>query len=293
MGPGTSPPARKDTGHLRLSLPVVPDFLILGAPKCGTTSLAAALRSHPDIFLPAAKEAHHFGVVPDTEAGGAAYARFFSGWQGQPVLGEATPGYLQNPDAARQIARVAPRVRAVALVRNPVDRAYSSYWHGVRSGWIHGPFEQILEHEPRFATQPRVGFHRPVSGGRYAESILRYHRVGIGPDQLLVVTFEDLVADPASHLAEIQRHIGVAPVVDELPRQNRNMRNILPRHLRKAVFIRRQTWPLAGRDLRLANRPFTPPPMNPITRRGLVATFAPHNEALRQLLGRDLPGWDQ
>lgn len=255
--------------------------------------MAAALRPHPDIFLPAAKEAHHFGTVSDADAGGAAYARFFAGWDGTSMVGEATPTYLSDPTAARQIARVAPDVRAVAIVRNPVDRAYSAYWHGVRSGYLRGSFEQVLAAEPRHAAMPWASFSRPVHVGRYAEQIRRYHRLGIGPSQLLVVVFEELIADPAAHLAAIQTHIGVAPLVSELPRVNTTMRNTLPRALRKYVFrARRQSLP-ARWLYQTFNRPYSPPPMNPITRRGLVATFAPHNEALRHLLGRDLPGWDQ
>jgi hypothetical protein len=57
--------------------PLIPDFLILGAQKCGTSSLASALRSHPDIFISALKEAQHYGFVPDEQVGGDSYREFF------------------------------------------------------------------------------------------------------------------------------------------------------------------------------------------------------------------------
>ena len=86
----------------------LPTFLILGAQKCGTTSLARALARNPHIFLPSAKEAHYFGEVADEDIDAATYSQFFSGWSHEPMIGEATPEYLALPGAASQIHRLLP-----------------------------------------------------------------------------------------------------------------------------------------------------------------------------------------
>lgn len=102
--------------------PLPPDFLILGARKCGTTSLASALRLHPQVFIPQSKEAHHFGSVGDSDVGGEAYRAFFREWSGQPVGGEATPTYLYWSRSAEQICRFLPGVKGIVVLRDPDDR---------------------------------------------------------------------------------------------------------------------------------------------------------------------------
>src|SRR5262245_35984407 len=121
----------------------VPDFLILGAQKSGTSTLATALGRHPDIYIPWMKEAHYFHTK-DARADAPEYQAFFSDRQGERFAGEATPDYLYVAEAAINIARELPEARFVVILRNPVDRAYSAYWHARRAGAIEGSFEEGL-----------------------------------------------------------------------------------------------------------------------------------------------------
>ena len=278
----------------RLALPVRPDFLIIGAQKSGTTSLAIALGRHPEIHLPEAKEAHHFGSVPDEEAGGESYRRFFSGWSGERLIGEATPEYLFNPKSARQIAAGAPDAKLIAVLRNPVDRLYSAYWHAQRAGSTYRTFEAFLEAQisARASHERMVGSN--IVYGHYAIQLQRYHRLGVDPSRIQVLLFDDLVADPRAALALVQRFIGVEPLVKRLPRSNSNRSSILPPAGRRVLFrIRKRNVAVGRRIAMFTDRDHVVPRMRQFTRLGLIEYYRPHNEALAELIGRDLSAWDR
>jgi len=272
--------------------PLPPDFLILGAQKCGTTSLAAALRTHPQVFIPAVKEAHHFGKVDDAEVGGRAYRRFFSEWDGQPVVGEATPNYLLLPRSAEQICRFLPEVKGIVLLRNPVDRAYSGYWHSDRVGLVPGPFEEVIDREMSDPVTSLRRFGDLVIRGHYAEQLQRYLDLGFDRERLLVLFFEEMRSDGAGALCRVQEFLGIDVVLTEVPHRNEASRSGIPRRLRRHLTPRRHTL-LINRFLRATRRPFVPPPMDPEVRARLVEHYRPHNARLAELLGRDLPGWDR
>ncbi len=273
--------------------PPLPNMLLLGAQKCGTTALANSLRRHPEIFLPARKELHHFGEVPDDRAAGDAYRTLFAGWEGERWLGEATPAYLYLASAARQIGKHLPGVMALAVLRNPVDRAYSAYWHGRRLYRFSGTFEEALADEPRRLAEGAWGFAALVDRGRYATQLQRYADSGVARDRLLVVLHEDLVGDQVTTLAGIARFLGLASALDPLERRNESARQVLPAFVGRRLQNRAGRQPLAARIVRAGRRPFRYPPMDPVTRRVLVDTFAPGNAALAEWLGRDLSHWNR
>src|SRR5437667_5641216 len=102
----------------------LPNFFIVGAPRCGTTALYTYLRQHPDIFLPETKEPHYFNR--DMNSGGAIrdhkeYLSLFAGAQGRARVGEASVYYLSSAYAAREISKVCPGAKIIVMLRNPVD----------------------------------------------------------------------------------------------------------------------------------------------------------------------------
>ncbi|MEY4175458.1 MAG: hypothetical protein RI900_2623 [Actinomycetota bacterium] len=269
---------------------VKPDFLILGAQKSATTSLAMALAAHPDVLLPKAKEAHHFGAVSDADAGGDAYRRFFAEWSGQRLIGDATPNYLVLPAATRQIMRVAPEVKAITVLRNPIDRAYSAYWHGVAAGVNRGSFEKVLAREPKWMAAGRPDFRAPRWGGCYSVHIDRFLREGFPRSQWLFLLHDEVVARPVETLTAVQEFLGLEPLVTELPHLNTSQRSVLPWPLRRMVFRNRHRR-VANSIAFRSRRPFTPPPMAEATRRELQRFYAPLNAELGSFLGRDLSHW--
>lgn len=279
--------------------PFPPDFLILGAQKCGTTSMADALRSHPDIFVPRFKEAHHFGRVPDEEVGGAAYCEFFSEWAGQSMVGEATPEYLSMPSSADQICRFLPEVLGIVQLRNPIDRAYSAFWHGVRAGRLRSDFsttvdEELAELAAGNGQAGRVaqGFRNIVVRGQYAEQLQRYFDGGFDRERMLILVLEEILDDPTDALRTVQEFLGVAPLVSEFPHLNETGRSILPRRMRSFLFANWRTRPAHAIES-VTVRPFSPPPMDPQVRSRLVEHYRPWNERLGVLLGRDFSDWDR
>lgn len=106
---------------------MLPNFLIVGAARAGTTSLYYYLKQHPDVFMSPKKEIDFFDVDKNFEKGLDWYERYFEGYTGQKAIGEASPLYMYLEKVPKRIAKVIPDVKLIFILRNPVDRAYSHY----------------------------------------------------------------------------------------------------------------------------------------------------------------------
>lgn len=248
-------------GHMR------PSFLIIGAQKAGTSALFRMLAAHPSVIAPAVKEHHFF----DDDA---RYAQGFRSYQrGFPLVAEArgritfeaTPSYLFIEPAAERIHRHLPHVRLIAVLRDPVRRAFSA-WNMFRDlkghpvhGHLHDPrsFRQAVEDELAGREIPRA--HRYLARGFYAPQLRRY--IGLfGRDRLLVLHHSRLDRDPAGIMAECIAFLGLPPYTGD------------------------------GGVLKVRDnvRPYTSA-LDPDLRQRLTAYFAPHMAELQALLG---PEWD-
>src|SRR5690606_18761876 len=215
----------------------IPDFLIVGAPKCGTTALHRLLREHPALFL-TRKEYHHFGrdLRPPTYAGDhwdrAAYEARFAGATARQPCRESSVWYLYSRTAAQEIRERNPETRILILLRNPVDVMYSLYnmfiW--VRDLTPNGvidrvtgrvlSFEEALDmQEERKAQLAREGDAEAVAGRRvlrlfhtdaamFSGQVARYHDV-FPREQVHIVLQGDLAADPAATYRGVLRFLGV------------------------------------------------------------------------------------
>jgi len=142
-------------GTLTSWMRMMPDFLIIGAQRCGTTSLFNYLSQHPDIYPSFPKEVHYFSNY--YKKGTAWYRSHFPlTWQkkyrelvqGRKFMtGEATPYYFSHPHAPRRIFNALPKVRLFLLLRNPVDRAFSHYQYEVKMGIESLSFEEAIDKE--------------------------------------------------------------------------------------------------------------------------------------------------
>jgi Sulfotransferase domain len=256
-------------GKATAALRPLPDFLIIGAQKAGTTALYAYLRRHPQITGPSWKEVSFFDR--HYTRGEAWYrGNFPNALRTRGLVGEASPSYLFHPLAPERVAALVPEAKLIALVRNPVDRAFSQYQHEVALGREPLSFEDALEAEgerlsgevERMLADPAY-FSRPWwdytyrGRGRYAEQLERWLAV-FPREQLLVVPSEDLLAEPEQTHARVLEFLGAPPHrLDAYPR----------------VFERQYE------------------AMRPETRERLAAEFAEPNRQLYELLGRNL-GWE-
>lgn len=275
----------------------LPDALVLGVPKAGTTSLAAWIDAHPDAWVPPGKELSFFNV--HWEQGPDAYRAAFAGAGDAAVTCEATPDYLLHPTTLQRIAETLPRARFVVLLREPVARAWSHFNYNRQLGLEYRSFRRALVDEQR--RPPRrplgladVGLRAPfayLGTGQYADHLARLGAV-VDPDQVLVRLLEDLRTDPQGTFDDVCRHLGLDPhpVPAEVQRQNtgRTPRSLLWQNLVARLLLGRsdRLW------LRLAEanlRDRRPDPLDADLARRLRARMQPHNERLAQRLGRALP----
>lgn len=255
----------------------LPDFIIIGAQKAGTTTIYQWLLERPDVIAHE-KEigyfSHHYHRGADW------YRRHFpTEWRcerfmaehGRPLFtGEATPEYLLDPHTPPRMVLLIPDVNLIVSLRNPVDRAYSQFQMNRRRGIE--PIESFTDalslEDPRFGgprARRRANCQRPLMArwthylrrGHYAESLSQWFAV-FPREQFCIVTVDDMATNPTGTLAAVESFLCLPP----------HPREVLKPH----------------------NEALYPPPQA-ATRAALVEYFRPHNERLYELLGRDL-GWE-
>ena len=268
-------------GQSTAALRPLPDFLVLGTKRGGSTSAWRWIEQHPQVLPMVARWEHHKsphyfywhydkgeawyrGHFPTAAARKAAERRL-----GRRVAtGEASPYYLFNPYVPQRVARDLPDARFVVLLRDPVKRAYSHYWERVDEGVEPLSFAEALAAEPerlageaeKMAADPYY-YSRPHDWytyrerGVYAPQLQRWFDA-VGRERVLVVVSERMYADPVSTMNDVFAHLGIDP------------------------------WPVPAEEHH-NNRPA--PKIDPAVAEELRAYYAPHNAALADLLGVELP----
>jgi hypothetical protein len=261
----------------------LPDLLVIGAPKAGTTSLAAWLREHPRVAFSAQKELEYFDRNYDR--GLEWYLSRLPQDPGDRVVAEATPTYLSEPGVAERVAATLPDARFVAVLRDPVARAWSNYW-----------FFRMLGVEPRgwaraVAQSSDTPDGRDTTGyvwrGRYGEQLARWDAL-VGPDRLQVLLFEELIADPQAAYESVCAFAGIEPAT--LPDSRSVNPTTRPRYGRLQVLLRSDRGGALRRRLFLWNARGGPAPkMTPEQRAQLLPRFADDKALLERRIGRPLP----
>lgn len=289
-----------------------PTFLVIGAYKCGSTSLHHYLRAHPDVFVPAHKEPSYWAFAGLTEPASAnpayhrsvtdraAYDRLFEPWSGQAAIGEVSPEYMTNDRACEQIAIGLGAPRLVAIVRDPIERAFSDYLMNVRDGREHDDFMTALgQQEERARRGEPHGFY--VSTGFYGAQLQQYVD-RLGADSLKVVLAEDLRTERERTLAQVFEHIGVDPSRAVEPDDQEFNRSGIPssRSVAAAYRVRARVGPLVSRVVpaRLKHRidgalqdRLERPELPADARHHLRRVYADDVSLLADLTGLDLTRW--
>jgi hypothetical protein len=270
----------------------LPNFLVIGAMKSGTSSLAAYLESNPSVWLYPEKELHFFDTHWDN--GVDWYRSRFEGANGHAVVGEATPAYLFHPDGARRMANVVPDAQLIAILRNPVDRAYSHYWHHRSNGKETRSFGEAVSLEGRRKTMgdPREFWY--VARGLYLEQFDRLVQY-FDRDQLHVMLLDDLENDPSTTLKYVWSFLDVPEITPTNLGEQYNTASALRfRRLWNAMYTKR-LWRFVPKAaypgvVRVFRKSLAYPAMDPDVRNRLLDFYLPYNEALGDWLGRDLVG---
>lgn len=190
----------------------LPDFIILGAGKGGTTSIYRYLEEHPQIFLPTTKELYFFAFEGEPDREGITdfetYKTMFESALPDQVIGEVSSIYLFRPKAAERIYHHVPNAKLIAILRHPAERAFSDYLFHVRN--LHPSvidsagnkplgFEHFIKQDGYFV---QIGF--------YYEQLKRYYD-RFPAEQIKIYLFDDLVKDPDALMQDLFTFIGVAP----------------------------------------------------------------------------------
>ena len=259
----------------------LPDFVILGAMKSGTTSLYNFVVKHPAIVPAAQKEVQYFSARHRYRLGKLWYRsnfptnlsrrRFYKKTNQKLLSGEATPAYLFYPIVPGRMKEALPDVKLIVILRNPVDRAYSHYHHILRKNMTTLSFENAIKSEEkrraeeseRLIKDPNFIFtryrvHPYLTRGVYADQLERWFK-HYNRKQFLILATEGLHENPQRTLDQVFDFLGVHPFqVGSL--KNRNVGNYKE--------------------------------MNEDTRKFLIEYFRPHNERLSKLLQRSF-NWDK
>jgi Sulfotransferase domain len=234
----------------------LPDFVIIGAQKGGTSFLYYLLTRHPLVESAARKELHFFDNLERFQNGAGWYRRCFpqSGWNDgrRSITGEASPSYLFDPPVPKRMAGVVPQARLITLLRNPIDRAYSHYQMQVKRGAEPHTFEEAIE-------QRHTSY---VSRGIYVNQLLRWFEF-FSKEQMLILKSEDFFERPIETLKVVLNFLDLPdwqPDASELQQR---------RHRHTGAYKQK---------------------MGPSTRRRLEAYFEPYNQRLYECLDVDF-GW--
>lgn len=251
--------ATRAVGRATSGVRMLPDLIVAGAQRCGTTTLYRLLVDHPAIVRPLFHKGigyfdigydhpwswyrGHFPVAPVAAARTRAY--------GKPLTFDSSGYYMFHPLAAERIARHLPDVKVVTLVRDPVERAFSAYKHEKARGFETEDFETALALEDerlageveRIQADPSYqSFHHRhhayVGRGRYAEQIVRLQEA-LSPEQVFVIDANRFFAEPVEQFARLQEWLGL-PVHDPAKVEQANARPSKPmaESLRSALLER-------------------------------------------------------
>lgn len=296
---------------------MLPNFLIIGAQKAGTTALAYYLSQHPEVFMSPVKEPGFFAfegqppnfsgpddhqsfrlVTTDLEQ----YQQLFTEVSSEKAVGEASTWYLYHPDAPYRIKHYIPDARLIAILRNPVDRAFSSYMHLIKQNRepLHSFKEALAQEEKRINAGWEYLWHYKQMG-LYTDQIKRYQRE-FDPSQLKVFLYEDLDNFPEKILKEIFYFLGVdkeimPPVLSRHNISGVKRSKLIANLLKDGNPIKSTLKPLLPIKFRqeLANfvrvRNFKKHTCSKDIRFQLTQEFKDDIIELQELIQRDLSGW--
>jgi len=185
------------------------DFLIIGAQKSGTTSLREFLSSIPEKIYMLKNEQHFWNRDSQYKDGYgiASYEELFRESNMAQLRGEKSPSYLPSFEAPARISLHYPEVKLIAILRNPIERAYSAYWHGRRMGAINSSFS-FLDSIRDYKKNHGKPYGDLISPGLYSQHLERYYEF-FSKSQLLILDFQRLIDEPEPELISVLKFLQI------------------------------------------------------------------------------------
>jgi hypothetical protein len=275
----------------------LPDFLVIGARQGGATPLVEYLRREPGVFVAAGDDGIRF-FTHEWERGLSWYSSWFDAARPEQVVGERSNFYTRfplAPEAPSRAAQVVPGARLLYVIRHPIDRIEAHYLSN-RADWERAPIDEAVLAQP----------DEYVAPSRYATQIERWldH---FPKEQLLVLTDDELKADPEATVARAVRFVGAEPAAgrrhadgaDPFAAPDHRVPGPALRRLRQQPFVASLRRRLPAGVRRQLRRPLSRPLAAPVrelrlapdTRERIIAELAPELERLRSYLGPSFDGW--
>lgn len=296
----------------------MPNFLIIGPAKSATTSLYQYLNQHPEIYMSPVKEPRFFAyegenldfagpgdeiVAKSSITALDSYRALFDGVKNEAAIGEASPNYLYVPKAPERIRHHIPDARLIAILRNPVERAYSNFMHNIRDGFEPlSDFGQVLrEEQTRIRNRWAPRWHYRNQGFYYAQ-LMRYFET-FERNQIKIILYEEFAANTRSLMGDLFRFLDVddkfAPDVSTrynmsgIP-QNQIVNSILKQHQRFQTLSKRfipERLRRVARNVR--NNNLVKPTIPTAIRNELIDEYKDDIMKLEKLIEKDLSAWMQ
>lgn len=287
------------------------DFMIIGTQKAGSSSLHYYLSQHPDIYLPPLKDVQFFERDEYYRELDDVLKAIYKGVNDEKLIGGSDVNLLYFYHTAERLYKYNPNMKLIAILRNPIDRAYSAYWAAVRDGFEScKTFEEAisLEMDRRKGSLRERGILTYLEHGHYDEQLGYYYTV-FPKEQIYVMLLEDLKDNPEQTIKDLLTWLGVKPDLTNISLSKKsNVSSLskvpwLQKLFTKETFLSK-TYRKLPPSLRILiyeriyltfreinSKPYKYPPMSIKTRKKLINYYEPHIKRLSNMLNRDLTHW--
>lgn len=290
----------------------LPTFLIIGVQKAGTTSIYNYLNQHPQIYMSPVKETNflekNWEEIEDQRKARIdtfeKYCQLFTGVKDEIAIGEASPNYLFHYESSSErIKRYVPNAKLIAVLRNPVDRAYSDYLMHIRDAIGKGQRTSLSEQIKYRADKSFI-----ILKGFYYKHLQHFYEE-FDREQIQVYLYDDLSKDPVKFMQKMYRFVGVDDTflpdvskkaqvaqvpkntaVNNLLRQQNPLRTIVSSGLRLILPLEvRQN--IRSRLIQMNSQEKKAAPLSPEDRQQLIELYREDILKLQDLIQRDLSAW--
>tara|TARA_B110000438_G_scaffold57343_1_gene57402 strand:+ start:913 stop:1782 length:870 start_codon:yes stop_codon:yes gene_type:complete len=285
-----------------------PNFFIVGGAKCATTNISYYLNDHPDIFIPKLNEPYYYckfdvpknfkreSMITDKKK----YLNLFKNAIHEKAIGEATPVYLQCPNAAKEIKKDFPDSKIIISIRNPIDKAHSSYFSYKFMNLDNRTFSEKINFYEKTLLDDEFDLFNFIEDGFFSKHIKRFQKV-FPPEKIKIIFFEDYIKNISAHINSILNFLEIEKPFTLTNKPKNSFR--VPKNQLSQYLLNNKTFrnistkliPTLTRD-KIGEKFFvkqsTKPSMLDEDRERLKKIFLNEYSDLKNLLGIELPWKD-
>ena len=281
-----------------------PNFFIVGAPRAGTTSLYEYLHQHPKIFMSTKKEPSYFLkeipkiIYPIHVRGKKEYLKLFKNVKNEKAVGEASTGYLVDPESPKLIYKQVPNAKIIIILRDPIERSYSHYHMLIRMNHEKGSFSEVIRRDANRIERGLV-VGNTIKSSFYYQPIKEYFET-FGNENVKILVFEEFVNDVLGTVKEVLKFLDLGDELHEFKIEKFNVFRIPKGKIEKLIVdnitLRKIVYRLMGKHqiMKLGKeilykKNISKHPILPDDKEFLEKLFFNDSYKTQKILGRDLP----